>query len=262
MIFRFYYPNSFPNFTNNQVPIFSISALLVFWYYFLITRKELRLNIRNKLIPKAYKKVMLLYYSLFFFLLQIPIWDMYNELVNTDFLPSEIIPKAELLYNNLFKYVGEYMSYTYFHLLAYFLFLYALSELVLLKRFFLPKNKLINHNALKRKNTIDELMRYHFIDEKLFKDPELTLESCAKIFNITKRELMDYLKITNKGLFKDFVNSMRVEELKLNLKKEEFKHYDLVGLAKECGFNSRSTFFRVFKNFEGVTPNEYKKLIP
>ena len=261
MIFRLYYPKLFPNFTNNQIPIFYIAALLIFWYYFLITRKELRLNVKQKLIPKAYKKVVFLFYSLYFFLLQIPIWDMYNELVHSSFLPAEIALKANALYNNLFKYIGEDLSYTYFHLLAYFLFLYAISELIFLKRFFLPKNALMSASIFKSKSKIDELIDYYFINKKLFKDPELTLESCAKIFDIPKKELMEYLKLTNRGVFKDFVNSMRVEELKLNLKREEFKRYDLVGLAKECGFKSRSTFFRVFKNFEGVTPNEYKKLM-
>ena len=31
-------------------------------------------------------------------------------------------------------------------------------------------------------------------------------------------------------------------------------------IMEKTGFNSRNTFVRVFKKFEGLTPSEYKKL--
>jgi AraC-like DNA-binding protein len=34
-----------------------------------------------------------------------------------------------------------------------------------------------------------------------------------------------------------------------------------MGIAYECGFNSKATFNRVFKNLTGVTPGEYVKSV-
>jgi len=184
---------------------------------------------------------------------------MYHELIYSKVLSAGLSEKVELIYHSFFKYVGEYFTYIYLHILAYFLFLYALSELQLFKRYFLPKNASFSSRVLQNQNKIDVLIHHYFDNGRLYKDPLLTLESCAKTFNITKKELMDYFKLTNKGSFKDFVNSFRIEEIKQLIDNEEFGHYNIVGLAKECGFKSKSTFFRVFKDIEGITPNEFKK---
>ncbi len=62
-----------------------------------------------------------------------------------------------------------------------------------------------------------------------------------------------YLKV---GYY-DFVNAYRVEELKQAIKAGQHEKYTLVTLAEKCGFKSKSSFFRTFKKFTGVTPNEY-----
>lgn len=261
MVFRFYYLDFFPNFSNNNIPIFSIIAFLIFCYYFFITRKELKVKIKQKLIPRAYNKVMVLFYSLYFFLLQAPIWDMYDELVKSEVLPGAMTHYIALMYNEFFKYIGEQLTYAYLCILAYFLFLYALSEIPIFKRFFLPNNTLLHDKTLLNKSKIDKLIDFYFFNRKIHKDPNLSLESCSRTFEISKKELIDYFAIRNEGSFRDFINSLRVAEVKLLLENQKFNNYDLVGLAKECGFKSRSTFFRVFKRYEGITPKEFKKLL-
>ena len=65
-------------------------------------------------------------------------------------------------------------------------------------------------------------------------------------------EVLDYLKLTHKASFIDYVNTLRIEAYKTRVKDEKYEHYDLVGLALECGFKSKSTFYRVFKQHEGI----------
>ncbi len=261
MIFRFHYLDFFPNFINNNIPVFSIIAFLFFCYYFIITRKELEINIKQKLIPRAYKKVNILFYSLYFFLLQAPIWDMYDELVRSGILSEGLTEYVVRLYDNFFKFIGEHLTYIYLHVLAYLLFLYTLSEIPALKGFLLPRNTLVHKKTLLNTTKIDKLVDHYFTNKKIFKHPDLSLEQCAKTFKITKKELIDYFIIKQEGSFKDFINRLRVKEVKMLLERKEFNNYDLVGLAKECGFKSKSTFFRVFKKHAGITPKDYKTLI-
>jgi AraC-like DNA-binding protein len=56
--------------------------------------------------------------------------------------------------------------------------------------------------------------------------------------------------------YNDLVNTCRVQEARRKLADARFAHYSLVGVALESGFNSKSTFNRVFKNFAGQAPNE------
>ncbi|WP_422106816.1 helix-turn-helix domain-containing protein [Winogradskyella sp.] len=108
---------------------------------------------------------------------------------------------------------------------------------------------------------IENIIQDQLIGEKLFKDSKLNVQKFTQICNITKRELTEYIRIKEYPVFKDYLNLLRVEEFKLIVRKNKITNYDLVGLAKECGFNSKSTFFRVFKDIEGITPNQFKKSI-
>jgi AraC-like DNA-binding protein len=88
--------------------------------------------------------------------------------------------------------------------------------------------------------------------------------------NLSLKEFALYLKadpnlisfILNSHLdnnFYDFVNSYRIEEVKNKLNDPGYKHLTLLGIALESGFNSKTTFNRVFKQVTGITPTEFQK---
>ena len=88
--------------------------------------------------------------------------------------------------------------------------------------------------------------------------------------NLSLRELASQMKsdpnlisfILNKHLnsnFYDFVNRHRIEEVKNKLGDPRYKHLSLLGIALESGFNSKTTFNRVFKQVTGATPTEFQK---
>ncbi len=66
----------------------------------------------------------------------------------------------------------------------------------------------------------------------------------------------------NKGLnmtFIDFINQYRIARFKELVNSEKVEHLSLSGLAHESGFNSKSTFNRVFKKMEVKSPSSYLK---
>ena len=62
--------------------------------------------------------------------------------------------------------------------------------------------------------------------------------------------------------FNDFVNAYRVEAFKAMLKENKHEQLSLLGIAQECGFNSKATFNRVFKKLTNTSPTEYLKSSP
>ena len=59
--------------------------------------------------------------------------------------------------------------------------------------------------------------------------------------------------------FNDFINHYRIEAVKEKLQKEEHKTSTLLGIAFDCGFNSKATFNRAFKKSIDLSPKDYLK---
>lgn len=101
-----------------------------------------------------------------------------------------------------------------------------------------------------------------FMEErKLYLDPELTLSMLARELNMSRSQLS---QLINDGIgdnFYDFVNKYRVEEVKKLMADPKFNNYNVLGLALEAGFKSKSTFNLIFKRFTGLTPTEYRRSI-
>ncbi|MDB5268472.1 MAG: hypothetical protein JWP58_1512 [Hymenobacter sp.] len=87
-------------------------------------------------------------------------------------------------------------------------------------------------------------------------EPELSLAELAHRLR-TNTSLLSHVINTGCGQnFNDFVNRYRVAEAERKLQDPRLAHYSLVGIALESGFNSKSTFNRVFKKLTGRTPGE------
>lgn len=94
-------------------------------------------------------------------------------------------------------------------------------------------------------------------NEKLYLNSDLKYSSIASRLGISARYLTEILnKEMGKG-FSDFINEYRVEEVKRKIDNNDLENFTLYALALDSGFNSKSSFNRVFKKHTGYTPSEY-----
>ncbi|MEM9525679.1 MAG: helix-turn-helix domain-containing protein, partial [Bacteroidota bacterium] len=94
--------------------------------------------------------------------------------------------------------------------------------------------------------------------EKYYLDPKLNLKTFAGQLSLPSRTVSEHLNHGLKCSFIDFVNQHRVEEVKKRLHSKDRELYSILGIALESGFNSKATFHRVFKQFTGSSPGDFK----
>lgn len=93
--------------------------------------------------------------------------------------------------------------------------------------------------------------------EKPYLNPDLNLSDLAKQIHLTRGQLSEIINSGFNKNFNDFVNEYRVEAFKGMLKKNKQEQLSLLGIALECGFNSKATFNRVFKKLTSFSPTQY-----
>lgn len=93
--------------------------------------------------------------------------------------------------------------------------------------------------------------------EQAYLDPEITLGKLSNLLQIKPDVLSDVLNSSLNQNFFDFMNKYRVEDFKIKCLSKENQHLSIMGIAYECGFNSKAAFYRSFNKFEGISPTAY-----
>lgn len=99
-------------------------------------------------------------------------------------------------------------------------------------------------------------------EEKIFTENELSLAGLSKKINIQPYQLSELISRVYGESFFDFINRYRINEIKSRLNNPAFESYSLLGIAMDCGFNSKSSFNAAFKKFTGLTPSEFRTQSP
>ena len=117
------------------------------------------------------------------------------------------------------------------------------------------------HSGLKEdeaKRLSKELIQY-FVSEKPYLNGKLSLSDVAQQLGISVNHLSQVINEQTGMSFFDFVNSYRIEEVKLRLNNSDHENFTLLGIAYDSGFNSKSNFNSIFKKFTGFTPSQFAK---
>jgi AraC-like DNA-binding protein len=109
-----------------------------------------------------------------------------------------------------------------------------------------------SEESLKRLSGVMEALSPHL-------DPGLTLHELARIAGLPAYQLTELLNGVLGQTFYAFVNRRRIEEAKKKLSDPGLAHLKILSIALDCGFASKSAFNRVFREFTGRTPSDYRK---
>lgn len=96
-------------------------------------------------------------------------------------------------------------------------------------------------------------------EEKLFLNPRLSVRDFTGVLSVHEKEISIAINSEAGMNFNDWVNKYRVDEVILRFEQGEGITHTVLGIAMDCGFNSKSTFNRAFKKKTGKTPLEYLK---
>ncbi|MBK8150226.1 MAG: helix-turn-helix domain-containing protein [Acidobacteria bacterium] len=218
-----------------------------------------------------------------FLILAIGLYRRYRSWLNDNFSDTEKI-KFNWLRNFLYLFTGvlmlaavfdfinsflfrlSYIQYFYFEIVlafvTYYLAIagYLRSKTIDVEFHSAPsvpesdeRRLLLNEDGLEK---LKERLLNVIHKEKPHLDPQLTLTELSKNLGVNSSVLSF---VINNGFgknFNDFINGFRIEEVKSRLSDAEGA--TLLGIAFECGFNSKATFNRAFKKFTGTTPRVFQ----
>lgn len=101
---------------------------------------------------------------------------------------------------------------------------------------------------------LETLMR----DERLYTDPELGLASLAERLKLSPHQLSELLNARLSKGFSRYLREWRIAAACEMLQTEPSASVLSVGL--NVGFTSQSNFYEAFREIEGMTPGQYRKL--
>ncbi|MEI8114617.1 MAG: helix-turn-helix domain-containing protein [Bacteroidia bacterium] len=104
---------------------------------------------------------------------------------------------------------------------------------------------------------IDKKMHSCMQEFKPYLQPELNLTRFSDILHLPTHHLAYFFREVKRQSFNDYCNECRVEYAKTLMQEGKTSDVTLEAVGILSGFNNRSTFFRAFKKFEGISPGSF-----
>lgn len=93
---------------------------------------------------------------------------------------------------------------------------------------------------------------------KKYTEPKYTLEHLSKDLNLSSSTLSAAINANAHQSFSEYMNTLRVKQAKELLTHPDYENYTITAIGLESGFNSKSSFYAVFKKHVNCTPAAYK----
>jgi AraC-like DNA-binding protein len=117
------------------------------------------------------------------------------------------------------------------------------------------KNSNLNEDRLLE---LAEKITTVFNKEKIYLNPNLNAEQLAHSIGIPSYQISQVINIGLKTTFFDLLSHSRIEEVKIRLADPQWAQKNIIEIAYDCGFNSKSAFNTAFKKYTNMTPSVYR----
>jgi AraC-like DNA-binding protein len=99
---------------------------------------------------------------------------------------------------------------------------------------------------------------YLFDVEKVFRKEDVSVQSISEKLSIPSYQLSWVINKKMNATFSELVNSYRIEEVKKRLASSLDMDKTILEIAFDAGFNTKTSFNRVFKKLTKMTPSQYR----
>jgi AraC-like DNA-binding protein len=121
-------------------------------------------------------------------------------------------------------------------------------------------NKPSSSKAITDQNIEDFEILSKFIEsEKPFLKNDLKMQDLVDATGITYKRISEVFNKNFNKTFYEVMNEYRLQEAKILIDKGFHREYTISHLAEKAGFNSKTTFNRIFKKYTDQTPSDYIK---
>ncbi|MGQ1785656.1 helix-turn-helix domain-containing protein [Saccharicrinis sp. GN24d3] len=94
--------------------------------------------------------------------------------------------------------------------------------------------------------------------EKPYLKGQMTIRQLSDNIGIPQNEISYIIQQKTDKYYCDYMNAFRVEALKEKLDSPKLNEFTVLSLGLECGFASKTSLNRIFKQHTSVTPSEYR----
>ncbi len=120
------------------------------------------------------------------------------------------------------------------------------------------KTGLTSEKALTLTNKLLEFIEA----EKPYLNPKVTIRDVSDHLGASTNHVSQVINENMHKNFFTFINEYRVKEFYERIERGHHDNYTLIGVAMDCGFSSKSSFYSVFKKITGMTPADYIRRMP
>lgn len=128
----------------------------------------------------------------------------------------------------------------------------------------LPKPKIKYQSSSLQAMEKAKLLTQLFIqmeEQKVYQQPNLTLAALAEKMNVPKNYLSQIINEKMGCNFLEFLNQYRVKAARAKLESADYQHLSILEIGRQSGFNSKTTYYAVFKKHMNTSPGNYRRAI-